>query len=429
MAEINLQAASPAQNEPVYKRNFFFFLTDNILFMLAMSIIGPSTLIPDFIRQLTRSEVLIGLSSTLFEVGWTLPQLFIARLIVRFARKKWWFIGPNIPVRFVMLIFAGVTVLLGKDRPESILIAFLICYLIAAIGDGLVGVPWMDLVGTSLNNTWRARMFGFTAALTGLLMLGISPLIGYILGGVGLAFPNNYALVFAFAGVLFVISIIPPMFIHELPGGKAVEKIAPFGEFFPALGRVLRDDRSFRNMLIAKLFTSLFLMAGPFYIGFATVQLGLSSTVAVPTLLAMQTIGALIGSVAISWLMARSSLLYIRVALAVGLLLPISALLASVLGPIPLYVGFLISGMALSNLWMGYQNFVIGHANADQRPTYAGLFNTISAVVALLAPIIGGTIAQNLSYTALFGVALVMGVLALLMTLRFISDTPASARH
>jgi hypothetical protein len=51
------------------------------LFLVAKGILGPTTLIPDFIRCLTDSEVLIGLSSSLFKVGWTLPQLFIARYI------------------------------------------------------------------------------------------------------------------------------------------------------------------------------------------------------------------------------------------------------------------------------------------------------------------------------------------------------------
>lgn len=89
MSEIESQYPSPPLRERIYRRNFFYFLTDGILFTLAMNIIGPTTLIPDFIRQLTKSEILIGLSSSIFDIGWTLPQLFIARYIVRFDRKKW----------------------------------------------------------------------------------------------------------------------------------------------------------------------------------------------------------------------------------------------------------------------------------------------------------------------------------------------------
>ncbi len=209
-----------SKHEPIYRRNFLFFLIDNILFNLAMNIIGPTTLIPDFIRHLTHSEVLIGFSSNLFEAGWTIPQLFIARLIVKFERKKWWFIAPNIPSRFLMLGFAGLTVMLGKERPQAILIAFLICYGIAALGDGIVSVPWSVLAGTSLDNRWRARMLGLTYVGAGVFMLGISPLIGIALGRPDQPFPNNYALVFAAAGLLFVLSILPMLFIMNFQVAK-----------------------------------------------------------------------------------------------------------------------------------------------------------------------------------------------------------------
>ncbi len=194
---------TPAFRERVYRRNFLYFVTDGVLFMVAMSVIGSTTVIPDFVRRLTDSEVLIGLSGSLFEIGWTLPQLFIARYIVRFARKKWWFAGPNIPVRFVILIFAALTVLLGRDRPEAILIAFFICYGIAAVGDGVVAVPWADLSGTSLDGRWRARVFGIQSALSGLIMLAIAPLMALLLASG--EFPDNYGLLYAIAGVPFAL--------------------------------------------------------------------------------------------------------------------------------------------------------------------------------------------------------------------------------
>lgn len=411
-----------AQVERIYRRNFFYFVTDGILFMVAMAIIGPTTVIPDFVRRLTDSEILIGLSGSLFTIGFTLPQLFIARYIVRYARKKWWFVGPNIPVRFVILIFAVITVLIGRDRPQLILLAFLVCYGIAAFGDGLVGVPWADLTGTSLDSRWRARMFGIMSAGTGVIMLFIAPLIGVVLGDSGPDFPNNYALLFGAAGVLFVLSILPGLFFHELPGGKAVDRLPSLGEFLPDLGRVLRTDVPFRALIVTRLFTNLFMMAAPFYIGYATVQLGLSSEVAVPTLLAMQTVGSVSGALLYTWLGARNNLLYIRLALVGAALLPISALLAGVVGPVLLYAGFLVSGLALSNLAYGYQNWVVTYAHPDQRPIYIGLSNTVAAVMSMIAPIIGGTIAQYIGYEVLFGVALVMTFAALFVTLRYIHN-------
>ena len=413
------QELSPAQRERMYRRNFVYFLADNILFTVAMNILGATTVIPDFVRRLTDSEILIGLSGSLFTIGFTLPQLFIARYIVRHARKKMWFVGPNIPVRFVMLIFAGITVLLGKDHPELVLLAFFICYGIAAFGDGLVGVPWYDMTGTSLDHRWRARMLGLSTAVTGIVMLLIAPLIGVTLGAAGPGFPNNYALLFGAAGVLFVLSILPGIFIHELPGGKALEKLPALSEFLPDLGRVLRDDLPFRAYIITRMFTNLFLMAAPFYIGYATVQLKLSSDVAVPVLLAMLTIGSVGGALVYTWLGARRNMLSIQLALGAAALLPICALLARVVGPIPLYFGFLLSGLSTSNLMSGYQNWIVSYANPDQRPIYVGLSNTLTAVISLIAPFIGGSIVQYMGYEAVFVVALVMTLAALYITLRY----------
>jgi len=414
----------PVNHERVYRRNFILLVIDGILFMVALGLIGSTTVIPDFVRRLTNSEILIGLSGSLFEVGWTLPQLFIARYVVRFERKKWLFAGPNIPVRLIILMFAGIMVALGAERPGAILAVFLICYFIAAIGDGVVGVPWADLAGTSLDSRWRARMFGLMSALSGIIMLGVTPLIGIILSDPNLVFPNNYALLFGGAGVLFAISIIPPVLLIELPGSKAVEKIATMGEFLPALGRVLRTDVPFRAIIITRMLTTLFAMAGPFYVGFATVQLGLSSTVAVPNLLAMQTLGTISGAFIYMWIGARNNLLYIRLALVGASLLPICALVASVVGPLPLYFGFLMSGLALSNLSFGYQNWVISYAAPENRPIYAGLFNTVAAVIAFAAPFIAGTIVQNIGYEVLFLVSITMIFSALFVTLRYLR-TPA----
>ncbi len=422
MTTSDTPAVSQSPHERTYRRNFFLFLTDGTLFMVAMSIIGPTTVIPDFIRHLTSSEILIGFSSTLFDVGWTLPQLFIARFIVRFERKKWWFVGPNIPVRFVMLIFAIIVILLGKTQPGAVLVAFLICYGIAALGDGIVGVPWADLIGTSMDDRWRARMFGLMSAFAGIIMLGVSPLIGLVLSDAGPGFPNNYALLFGACGLLFVMSIVPGFFVRELPGVGAVKDSPTFRQFLPRLGQVLRTDVPFRAIIITRMLTTLFAMAGPFYIGFATIQLGLSSTVAVPTLLAMQTIGGISGALIYTWLGARNNLLYIRLALGGAALLPISALLAVLVGPTPLYLGFLMSGLALSNLFLGYQNWVITYAPSDQRPLYAGLFNTVAALISLIAPFIAGTIAQQIGYEALFVVALAMVLSALFVTLRYVPN-------
>ncbi len=428
MAVSAVPSVSPTEREAAYQRNFWLFLADSIFFTVAMSLIGTTTVIPDFIRRLTDSEVLIGLSSSMFEIGWMLPQLFMARYLVKVASKKWWFAGPNIVVRFAIPAFAVLIFLLGKDQPGLLLAAFLLCYGIAAVGDGLVGVPWVDLVGSSLDDKRRARLFGFMTAISGLIMLGVAPLMGLILGESGPGFPNNYGILFGLAGVLFLGSIVPPLLLKDLPGGKPVETVPSFREYLPQLGRALQEDKPFRAMVITRMLSSLFMMASPFYIGYATVELGLSSEEAIPALVAMQTIGTISGALVYAWMGARHNLLYIKLALGLAALLPISALLAGIVGPWTLYIGYFASGLALSNLFASYLNWIIQHASPEQRPIYTGLFNTVAAVTLLTAPLIGGTLAETLGYRTVFGVALVMVLGALFVVARYIHDPrPAPA--
>ncbi|MBI5878279.1 MAG: MFS transporter [Chloroflexi bacterium] len=426
--EPNALALSPARREHIYRRNFIAFLSDNILFNLAMGIIGETTVIPDFVRHLTDSEIVIGLSGTLLAIGQTLPQLLVARIIVRQTRKKWWLVGPNIPARSMMLIFTAIMLWAGRERTELILPAFFICFGLAAFGDGLIGVPWAELSGSSLDNRWRARVLGLTTAVTSVLMLGIAPLIGVVLGDGGPGFPDNYTILFGAAGALLVLSILPGVFLHELSAGAPHADAPAAGAFVSGLVRALRDDAPFRAFIITRLLISLFMMAAPFYVGYATVQLGQASEVAVPLLLAMQTVGSLAGALAYTGLGARSNLLAIRLAVGGLALVPASALLAGSVGAPALYVGFMLSGAATSTWFSSYLNWIVGYADPAERPLYVGLSNTLTALISFIAPLIGGTIAQSLGYRPLFVLSLLMALGALFVTLRFLRDKPRVAR-
>lgn len=411
-------ALTAEQRERIYRRNFVLLLADYTIFAIALNLIGPTTVIPDFVRKLTDSEILIAISSQMFEIGWLLPQLVVARRLVRVEHKKWWFVGPNIPMRMMILLFSGVIVLLGPQRSGLILVAFLVFYTLAALGDGLVGVPWMDLLGSSLDDRRRARMFGLGNTAVGITILGLAPLAGYILSDSGPAFPSNYALLFAVSGVLFAITVPIVVPVRELPDGKPVKAIPPLGEYLPGLVRVLQRDAPFRAVVIARVLVALATLAAPFYIGFATDRLGLSSDVAVSRLLLMQTLGSVFGALAFSRFGEEHSLLFMEGALGFAIAQPTLALIASAVGPMPLYFAFLLGGVALGCLGISFINWVIMYATPDQRPVYAGLFNSMSAVGLLVAPLIGGALVELIGYEAAFVAALLFLVGALIVFLR-----------
>jgi len=425
--------AAPVQStderEPIYRRNFLVFLADYILFSIGMGLVGTTTVIPDFVRRLTDFEVLIALSSQMFEILWLLPQLLIARELVRVRNKKWWFVGPNLAARPMLVLFAGVMLLLGPDRPGALLAAFLLFYGIAALGDGVVGVPWLDLVGSSLDARRRARLFGYGNAIVGVALLGVAPVIRWILGAEGLAFPQNYALLFALGGGLMLATIPFTLLIKELPGGEPRATVPSVREYLPELGHVLRTDGPFRAMIVARLLSSLYVMAAPFYIGYGTEVLGMESSVAVSELLVMQTIGSVAGALLFSRLGERHLVRFIRLAMGIAIVQVTLALSADAIGTGALYVAFVAGGLVQGTLGISFMNWAVAYATPDQRPIYSGLLNSISAVSILSAPLIGGTLVEHLGYRAVFVAALVAMASALWVALRRVEAPREAAKQ
>lgn len=314
----------------------------------------------------------------------------------------------------------GVVVLLGPDRKAEMLALFLLFYALAALGDGVVGVPWIDLLGSSLDNKRRARLFGHGTAIVGVAMLGLSQVVRLVLSDRGPAFPNNYALLFAISGLIFMATIPIGLMIHELPGGKAKSRVPTLRDYLPELGHVLRTDRPYRAMIVARVLATLYALAAPFYIGFATEQLGLSSDVAVSNLLLMQTLGSVSGALAYSWLGDKRSLMFIRAALLAGMVQPVLALVAATAGPLPLYGAFFASGIVSGMLGISFLNWVIGYATSEQRPVYSGLFNTMTALGFIVSPLIGGLLVELLGYEATFIASLGMISAAFYVALRHV---------
>ena len=141
----------------------------------------------------------------------------------------------------------------------------------------------------------------------------------------------------------------------------------------------------------------------------------------------METVGSLSGALLYTWLGTHSNVLSIRLALGGFIVVPICALLAGTFGPLLLYIGFLVSGMALSIWYSSYLNWIVGYARPEQRPNYVGLSNTLTAAFSFIAPIIGGTIVQTLGYQPLFAVALLMALGALAVTMRYLGSTRLEA--
>ena len=121
-------------------------------------------------------------------------------------------------------------------------------------------------------------------------------------------------------------------------------------------------------------------------------------------------------------------LVHIRTILAVSALPSIIALICQPflgqLGPNVLYPYLLIYfvlGIYMGSLGWPFFNWIIEYAGEAKRPLYIGMANTLVAIT-MITPAIGGWVARDVSYTAVFALALAFAFIALLVT-RWIPST------
>jgi MFS family permease len=236
----------------------------------------------------------------------------------------------------------------------------------------------------------------------------------------------NFGLLLAVAGVFFLLAAvslwcIPERDVQETrPHHLLVEGSDGFANGPRRARDSVRQDGAFRRMLLTRLLTGMDQMAFPFYTVFALNVLRLSPE-SVGVFVGAQTIGSLFGPLVFGRMAERagpqrviqlSALMQFSAPL-LGLLF---ALLPGATSSIRLGIAsaFIVAGLSMSSMSLGYFNYPLDWCPDQDRPTYVGLLSTAGAAL-MLAPVLGGLIVQYVSYGALFAVTALFvgaGVLA-----------------
>jgi MFS family permease len=409
---------SPSKAQPPhYRWNFVAFIVDYVFFGVAISFASPSSVLPAFVRQFTRSAPVIGLVSTIFNGCWLLPQIVAARAINDKARKK-----PYLMMGLSGRIAFWITALglwLGlAERPSQMLLLFFACLAIFTLSDGLAGVAWFDMLARAIPLKRRGRLLGIAQVIGGLAGLGTGVAISVILDSPRFPFPANYALIFTLAGLAFVPSTIALATLREIGAvGKGADgrRRSHNGWLTPLL-----QDPAFRRLMACQVLTGMVSLSTPFYVVHAADVLNLPEAVVGSFVAAQQVAGmasgALLGPISDRWGPQTT----IRVGSAVTVAGPLFALMAHLadggllIKAYPLVYAAL--GVYGSAAMLGFYNYLLEIAPDDVRPSYIGLGNTIMGVVTL-APTMGGWLLEISSYTTLFGVTAALVFLGFLIAL------------
>ena len=386
--------------------NYMLGITNGSLFMFGIAFINPLTVLPVFIKCFTTSDFIVGIASSLWRMGWLLPQLLVAGHVEKIPYKR----GIYLRMNGIRLLLTWLTIPLiatyALTHPTFTLVAFLLLFALATFLGGIAGLPFNDMVAKTipvqyLGSFFATRMFfgaGVMSIIAGLI-------VKYILSAdVAFPFPNNFVIIFTFAALFMTLGIATYTFVRE-PPSKISSTQRTFFSLLKEIPIILKRDVNYRRLIIVQLLSSGISFSLPFYIIIAQEKFG-STVSTAGTFIVVQTIGVLFFNLLWKYISSyRGDRQVIFVALILQAVIPIYALIVSkVFGnwllqcpPWMVTVAFspifILIGGTMTGLWVGYSSYLLSIAPEDRRPTYVGTSNTILGVAAIF-PALGGYIAD-----------------------------------
>jgi len=428
---------------PKHKQNLIAFGIDYIAFGLALGAMNLNTVLPAFAAELGASTRMIGILLTVLYLAWGLPQVIAANITARLEKKKPFLLKVVLLSRPVTLA-VPIVIFLTHGTPVWLnLLVVLLAFATFFLTDAFAAVPWFDMLARAFHEDTRGRVMSVWQIITAFSMLGISALIGFILGDSGPGFPENYAYLFLTASCLLIISSIGMLAIHEVTDQKGEPETTyiPWKDYGQHVLRLWKEDERLRQIVIARVLFSLSGMAFPFYVLYATDALQFSGQV-----IGLFVLATTVGGSISSFLLGRVADKYgaqrtIQIGSVLMVSMPILAILFTLLngnigGVRYVYVWiYVCMGMGDALVMIGHYNYVFDIATPGHRPIYVGTYGALISI-GVLGPVFAGWLVSVTSYRVLFIVSLVAGLVGLIPAFRLmpardrlLKASSASSQH
>jgi MFS family permease len=375
------------------------------------------TIIPLFISGMTESAILIGLIPAINAVGWQLPQLLNANQVSRLRQYKPMVMLMTIHERIPFLGLALVAWMLPTFGPAITLPLVFLLLIWQGLGAGFTANPWQSMIAKIIPSDYRGRFWGVQAAVANIMIAATAVLAGYMLGWI--EHPNNFALLFLAAFVMYALSMGALGLTRE-PVDDEKELPAKTRSPFKGMGEILKHDRNFAWFLVLRVVYQFATMGFAFYIVYGLRRFDMDGVTA-GLLTAALTISQTVANVIMGWLADRWGH---RTMLIFGMLMvSISSLLAWAAPDLSwFYAVFIFSGLANVAFWTIGMAMTVEFGTEATRPVYIGMSNTLIAPATILAPLLGGLVADAFGFQTTFMISVIGGLVATAMLVFLIKD-------
>jgi MFS family permease len=397
--------------EPYVKRNFFANTFDGALYSFAMSFVSLSTVMPVFVKNVTGSNIFVGLIPVLWTLGFNFPQILMANYVRRLPFKKPLLILTALGQRLPWLFLAIFSFLFIGEIPHWLQVSiFFILFILAAVC-GSINLPgWFDLVAKVTPVRLRGRLFASRSLIGALLGITGGLTVKFVLDNY--SFPQNFAILFLTAFVIMMISYALLFVIKETQPNSHKERI-PYPEFFRRIPALLKSQKNYRNYLVADALLISSLMADAFYALNGIEKFSLNEASAGTFTIVMMG-STIIGNLLFGYIADRKGH---KINLMLASLSAASAALVALFAPtvFTYYFVFVFAGFTITLIQMSRLTIIAELCAEEDRPSYVAITNMITSPFILFG-LGGGWIANQFGYNTVFIIA---GIFALSSTFWF----------
>jgi MFS family permease len=410
-----------AISEKDAKRNFFLAYINGVFASIGFRFIDSSMVLPAFIKQLTKSNILVGLTSSTMVAGSIWLQLFMSNMMEHRPRKMpFYTFGIVVRLTTWVLIILS-TSLIGNSNQVLLFAIFYFLYFTFCSSLGISNLPFNDIVAKAIPANRIARLFGtrqFTGEAFG---IGVGVLIRFILGErCSLAFPYNYAVIFALGFIGLVISGVSFIWVKE-PIEPVHKERQTFREHLKLGPHFLKTDKNYMAFLKFRIFASFGAMSIPFYIPYALDRMKIHAST-IGTFTAVGAISALLFNAIWSYIGEKQgSRRLMVVSYSIACIVPMIAVCTRFL-PQHLQVTFYLLVFVANQAYtsgsnIAYMTYTLNMAPKMNRPTYLGFMNTLMFPLGFV-PVIAGALLRIIPYEYMFSLSAVFSVFGIYFATR-----------
>ena len=399
------------------KFNIFVSMADAGFFGIGWGFGSFGTILPLLFAKMTTSAILIGMIPAIHAVGWQIPQLFTAGWVSRMRKYKPAVLWMTIHERVPYLGLALTAWMLPTFGVKIVLPVALLMLVWQGIGSGLSANPWQSMIAKIIPNEAHGTFFGAQSAVANILISFSAIGAGYLLDI--LHSPWDFVICFVLTFVAMSFSYLCLALTRE---PFDTEKVMPpkDHDFWKSAVGILRRDANFRWFLVFRVIYQFATMGFAFYIVYGLRAYNMDAVTA-GYLTAALTVSQTAANVGMGWLADRLGHRSMLIAGAIAVALSsFAAFAAPSVGW--LYLVFVLSGLANVSYWTIGMAMTVRFGSETERPVYIGLANTLIAPATILAPVLGGWIADMAGYQTTFILSALGGLLTALVLIFLVKN-------